>query len=142
MTEAQSSFPRRDDDGRILAVTDLLGLVLAGLVIGVLAMLILDGGFSLLGLGDFGGVSGWLAVILPAWAFVEEFRAWPSGAARVVAALVGAAVSLAFGLLVAGLLNEAGPLWSGAFAAAAFALAYSLIWFYGIRWLAHRTGKG
>jgi hypothetical protein len=140
MTEAQSGFPRRDAEGRILAVTDLLGLVLAGLVIGVLALIVFDGGFSLLGFGDFGRASGWLAVILPAWAFVEEFRAWSFGAARVVAALVGVAVSIAFGLLVAGLLNEAGPLWSGAAAAAAFALAYSLIWFYGVRWLAHRTG--
>jgi hypothetical protein len=140
MTEAQSGFPRRDADGRILAVTDLLGLVLAGLVIGLLALLVFDGGFSLLGFGDFGGASGWLAVILPAWAFVEEVRAWSFGAARVVVALVGAAVSITFGLLVAGLLNEAGSLWSGAAAATAFALAYSLIWFYGIRWLAHRTG--
>ncbi|MDQ7908456.1 hypothetical protein RB614_28400 [Phytohabitans sp. ZYX-F-186] len=140
MTEAESGFPRRDADGRILAVTDLLGLVLAGLVIGLLALLVFDGGFSLLGFGDFGGASGWLAVILPAWAFVEEFRAWSFGAARVVVALVGVAVSVTFGLLVAGLLNEAGALWSGVAAAAAFALAYSLIWFYGIRWLAHRTG--
>jgi hypothetical protein len=140
MTEAQSGFPRRDADGRILAVTDLLGLVLAGLVIGLLALLIFDGGFSLLGFGEFGGASGWLAVILPAWAFVEEFRAWSFGAARVVVALVGVVVSITFGLLVAGLLNEAGPLWSGVAAAAAFALAYALIWFYGIRWLAHRPG--
>jgi hypothetical protein len=50
------------------------------------------------------------------------------------------AVSLTLGLLVAGLLNEASPLLSGAAAATAFALAYSLIWFYGIRWLTHRTG--
>jgi hypothetical protein len=140
MTEAQSGFPRRDADGRILAVTDLLGLALAGLVIGVLALVVFDGVFSLLGMGDFGRANGWLAVILPAWAFVEEFRAWSIGPARIAAALVGTAVSITFGLLVAGVANGLAPLLSGAAAAAAFALAYALVWFYGIRWLAHRTG--
>jgi hypothetical protein len=140
MTEAQSGFPRRDAEGRILAVTDLLGLALAGLVIGVIALVLFDGVFSMLGLGDFGRASGWLAVILPVWVFVEEFRAWGFGPGRIAAALVGAAVSVTLGLLVAGVLNGLGPLWSGAAAATAFALAYALIWFYGIRWLAHRTG--
>jgi hypothetical protein len=140
MTEAQSGFPRRDADGRILAVTDLLGLALAGLVIGILALVLFDGGFALLGAGDFGRASGWLAVILPAWAFVEEFRAWDIGPSRIAAALVGAAVSITLGLLVAGLISGLGPLWSGAAAATAFALAYALVWFYGIRWLAHRSG--
>ncbi|GAA4692482.1 hypothetical protein [Phytohabitans rumicis] len=140
MTEAQSGFPRRDAEGRILTVTDLLGLTLAGLVIGVLALVVFDGGFSLLGLGDFGRATGWLAVILPAWIFVEEFRAWGTGPARIVVALVGVAVSGTLGLLIAGILNGLGPLWSGAAAATAFALAYALVWFYGIRWLAQRTG--
>jgi hypothetical protein len=140
MTQAQGGFPRRDADGRILAVTDLLGLALAGLVIGILALVLFDGGFALLGAGDFGRASGWLAVILPAWAFVEEFRAWDIGPSRIAAALVGAAVSITLGLLVAGLISGLGPLWSGAAAATAFALAYALVWFYGIRWLAHRSG--
>jgi hypothetical protein len=140
MTEAQSGFPRRDADGRILAVTDLLGLALAGLVIGILALVIFDGGFALLGAGEFGRASGWLAVILPAWAFVEEFRAWDIGPARIAAALVGGAVSITLGLLVAGIISGLDPLWSGAAAATAFALAYALVWFYGIRWLAHRGG--
>lgn len=140
MTEAQSSFPRRDADGRIVAITDLLGLALAGLVIGVLALVVFDGVFSLLDLGDFGEASGWLAIILPVWIFVEEFRAWAGGPARIAAALVGAAVGVTLGLLVAGVASGAGPLWSGIAAAAAFALVYALIWFYGIRWLTHRTG--
>lgn len=140
MTEAQSGFPRRDADGRILAVTDLLGLALAGLVIGVLALIVFDGAFALLDMGDFGRASGWLAMILPAWTFVEEFRAWPGGPARVAAALVGAAIAVTLGLLVAGLISESGPLWSGAAAATAFTLSYALIWFYGVRWLAHRVG--
>ncbi|WP_281891637.1 hypothetical protein [Phytohabitans aurantiacus] len=140
MTEAQSSFPRRDADGRIIAITDLLGLALAGLVIGVLALVVFDGVFSLLDLGDFGEASGWLAMILPVWIFVEEFRAWAGGPARIAAALVGAAIGVTLGLLAAGLISGAGPLWSGVAAAAVFALAYALIWFYGIRWLVHRTG--
>lgn len=140
MTEAQTGFPRRDADGRIIAITDLLGLALAGLVIGALALLVFDGVFSLLGFGDFGEASGWLAVILPVWVFVEEFRAWAGGPARIAAALVGAALGVTLGLLIAGVVSDAGPLWSGVAAAAAFTLAYALVWFYGIRWLAHRAG--
>ncbi|MEJ3748388.1 hypothetical protein WEI85_34525 [Actinomycetes bacterium KLBMP 9797] len=140
MTEAQTGFPRRDADGRLIAITDLLGLALAGLVIGVLAVVLFDGVFALIGLGEFGRASGWLAVILPVWIFVEEFRAWAGGPARIAAALVGAALGLTLGLLVAGVISAAGPLWSGAGAAAAFTFGYALVWFYGVRWLAHRTG--
>jgi|HigsolmetaAR206D_1030411.scaffolds.fasta_scaffold03985_4 hypothetical protein len=138
--EPNRSFPRRDEEGRIAVLADLLGIALAGVAVGIVALLVLDWGFALLGLGEAGRASGWLAVILPAWVFVEEFRAWRFGAARVAAALVAAAVGITAGLLAAGLAAGAPPLVSGGVAAAVFAMAYGMIWFVGVRWLAGRTG--
>lgn len=141
MSEQQrSGFPRRDDDGRIMALTDLIGMVLAGLVIGVLTLVVFDWAVALLGLDSFGRANGWLAVILPAWLFVEEFRAWGPGPARIAAAFVAAAVGITSGLLVAGAAATLPPMASGALAAAVFALAYALIWFLGVRWLTRRIG--
>lgn len=138
-------FPRRDEDGRIIRLPDLLGTTLAGLVVGLLALVLLDGAFALLGMGQFGRTSGWLVVILPVWLFVEEFRAWGgqprSGPARFAAAPVAAAVGIAAGLLAAGATPTAvPPLWMGALAGTVAVLAYALIWFLGVRWLDHRMG--
>ncbi|MFI7660328.1 hypothetical protein ACIBTW_15725 [Micromonospora parva] len=138
--EQQSGFPRRDDQGRIRTLGDLLGVCLAGLVIGVLALVLFEWGFASLGSGEFGHTNGWLAVILPAWLFWDDFRAWEFGAARVAAAVVAAAVGVFAGLLVAGLGSGLPPLLSGALGAAAFTVAYAVVWFPGVRWLARRTG--
>ncbi|MBQ1037062.1 hypothetical protein [Micromonospora sp. C81] len=138
--EQQSGFPRRDAEGRIRTLGDLLGVCLAGLVIGVLALVLFDWAFASIGAGDFGHTNGWLAVILPAWLFWDDFRAWEFGAARVVAALVAAAAGVFVGLLIAGLGSGLPPLLSGALAAAAFTVAYAALWFPGVRWLARRTG--
>ncbi|MFG3703292.1 hypothetical protein ACGF7U_00935 [Micromonospora sp. NPDC047670] len=140
MTEQRSGFPRRDAEGRILTLGDLLGVSLAGLVIGVLAVLLFDWAFALVGSGDFGRANGWLAVILPAWLFWDDFRAWEFGAARVVAALAAVAVGLVAGLAVAGLAAGLPPLVSGGLGAAALTLAYAVVWFHGVHWLARRTG--
>ncbi|MEU4642737.1 hypothetical protein [Micromonospora sp. NPDC023814] len=140
MTEQRSGFPRRDAEGRILTLGDLLGVSLAGLVIGVLAVVLFDWAFTLIGSGDFGRANGWLAIILPAWLFWDDFRAWEFGAARVVAALVAGAVGLVAGLVVAGLAAGLAPLVSGGLGAAAFTLGYAVVWFHGVHWLARRTG--
>ncbi|WP_444949587.1 hypothetical protein [Micromonospora ureilytica] len=138
--EQQGGFPRRDADGRIRTLGDLLGVCLAGLVIGVLALVLFDWAFASIGAGDFGHTNGWLAVILPAWLFWDDFRAWEFGAARVLAAVVAAAVGVFVGLLVAGLGAGLPPLLSGALAAGSFTVAYAALWFPGVRWLARRTG--
>ncbi|MGC4756910.1 hypothetical protein [Micromonospora trifolii] len=138
--EQQSGFPRRDAEGRIRTLGDLLGVCLAGLVIGVLALVLFDWAFASIGAGDFGHTNGWLAVILPAWLFWDDFRAWEFGAARVVAAVVAAAVGVFAGLLIAGLAAGLPPLLSGALAAGVFTVAYAALWFPGVRWLARRTG--
>ncbi|MET7804262.1 hypothetical protein ACIBBG_25235 [Micromonospora chersina] len=138
--EQPRSFPRRDAEGRILTLGDLLGVSLAGLVIGVLALVLFEWAFATMGAGDFGRTNGWLAVILPLWLFWDDFRAWEFGAARVLAALAGIAVGVLAGLLAAGLAAGLPPLVSGALAAAVFTVVYAVIWFHGVHWLARRTG--
>lgn len=135
-----ASFPRRDADGRLATVGDLLGLALAGLVVGLLAVLVFDVGFALLGMGEFGRASGWLAAVVPAWLYIEDFRASRYGPVRIVVALVAVAVAVALGLLVAGLAVELPALVGTACGAAVFTVAYALIWFYGTRWLDRRAG--
>lgn len=140
MSEARGGgHPRRDARGRIEVLPDLLGLVFAGLVIGVLAVVLLDWAFTLVGAGDFGRANGWLALILPAWLFVEEFRAWGPGPARVLAAAGCAALAIALGLIVSGLAAGLPPLASGGLGAAVAALTYAVAWFTAVRWLARRT---
>ncbi|MFU8851751.1 hypothetical protein ACNAW0_12325 [Micromonospora sp. SL1-18] len=137
--EQQRTFPRRDAEGRILTLGDLLGVSLAGLVIGLLALVLFEWAFATMGGGGFGRTNGWLTVILPVWLFWDDFRAWEFGAARVVAALAGVAVGVVAGLLAAGLAAGLPPLLSGALAAAVFTVVYAVIWFPGVHWLARRT---
>ncbi|MEV1288254.1 hypothetical protein [Micromonospora sp. NPDC049679] len=140
MSEAKSDgFPRRDADGRIIALPDLVGVTLAGLVVGVVVLALFDAMLMVIGAGEFGSANGWLAAILPVWLFVDEFRAWRIGAGRIAVALVAAAVAIAAGLLAAGLARDLPPLGGGAIAAAVFSLVYVLIWFHGIRLLARRS---
>jgi hypothetical protein len=132
--------PRRDADGRLATAGDLLGMTAAGLVVGLGVLLAFETIAALLELAQFGDASGWLVVVLPAWLFVEEFRAAPFGAARIVAALAATGVGLAAGLTAAGLVAAFPPLVSGAVGAATLSVCYAVTWFYGLRWLIHRMG--
>ncbi|MBD0293429.1 MAG: hypothetical protein ICV70_07645 [Jiangellaceae bacterium] len=142
MTETRSERrPRRDADGRLVTIGDLLGVALAGLVCGVVVLLLFEGVLSLFRMSEFGDTSGWLALILPVWLFTEEFRAATYGPYRVVVALLGAGFGVAVGMTLAGLAAPAfPPLVSGAVGAVGLTVVYCLVWFYGLRWLSHRAG--
>jgi hypothetical protein len=142
MTDTKSARrPRRDPNGRLATIGDLLGAALAGLVIGVVLLLIFEAVLSLTRVSEFGGTSGWLAIILPVWLFVEEFRAEAYGASRVVVALLAAGFGVAGGMTVAGFAAAEFPgLVSGLAGAAACTVVYCVVWFYGLRWLSHRAG--
>jgi len=142
MTETKSERrPRRDADGRLVTVGDLLGVALAGLVAGIVVLLVFEGIMSLARAFDFGASSGWLAVILPVWLFTEEFRAAGYGAYRIVVAALAAGFGIAVGMTLAGLAAAAfPPLVSGAVGALGLTVVYCLVWFYGLRWLSHRAG--
>lgn len=136
------SFPRRDDDGRVVGLPDLLGLTLGALVLTAAALLVIDGISVLLGWSRFGSSSGWFLLILPAWLFIlEEFRAWRGVRGRVVVAVSGALVALALGLLAAGAVAGLPALISGGVGAVVASFAYAIYWFHGVRWLARREGS-
>lgn len=142
MTDAKSERrPRRDPNGRLATIGDLLGAALAGLVIDVVLLLIFESVIALTRLSEFGHTSGWLALILPLWLFTEEFRAASYGAHRVVVAILAGGFGVVAGMTVAGLAAVDFPaLVSGFAGAAAGTVAYCLVWFYGLRWLNHRAG--
>ena len=138
---ASARRPRRDADGRLATFGDLVGVALAGLVSGVVVLLVFEAVMSLVRLSEFGDASGWIALVLPVWLFTEEFRAAGWGAYRIVVALLGIGFGVAVGMTLAGLV--AGifpPLVSGAVGALGLTVVYCAIWFYGLRWLSHRAG--
>jgi hypothetical protein len=140
-TTRSARRPRRDADGRLATFPDLVGTALAGLVSGLVVLLIFEGVMSLVRLSEFGNASGWITLILPIWLFTEEFRAAGWGAYRIVVALLGIGFGLAVGMTLAGL--AAGPfppLVSGTIGAAGLTVVYCAVWFYGLRWLSHRAG--
>jgi hypothetical protein len=133
--------PRRDADGRLATVGDLVGVALAGLVCGIVVLLVFEAIMSLTRFSEFGSTSGWLAIILPVWLFTEEFRVAGHGAYRIVVAALGAGFGAAVGMTLAGLVApEFATLVSGAVGAAGLTVVYCVVWFYGLRWLSHRAG--
>jgi hypothetical protein len=133
--------PRRDADGRLATYGDLVGTALAGLVAGAVVLLIFEGVMSLTRMSEFGSASGWIALVLPVWLFTEEFRAAGYGAYRIVVAVLGAGFGVAAGMTLAGLAAGSFPaLVTGVIGAVALTVVYCAVWFYGLRWLSHRTG--
>jgi hypothetical protein len=132
---------RRDADGRLATIGDLLGAAFAGLVAGLAVLLIFEAVMSLTGVSAFGDTNGWLAVILPVWLFTEEFRAEGFGAHRLIVGGLGGGFGVAFGMTAAGgLAGFVPPLVSGGAGAVTGTVVYCLVWFYGLRWLSHRSG--
>lgn len=141
MSKTSERFPRRDEDGRVVGLADLLALTAAGLITCFVVVLLVDATGAAVGWGEFGQASGWLALILPAWLFIiEELRAWRAVRARLLVVVSGGLVAMAVGMLLAGV-APGPPLISSGVGAAAAALAYAVYWFYGIRWLARREGS-
>lgn len=128
----------RDEHGRLVGLGHLLGFALAGFVLGLAALLLVDAVLAATDVSRFGRANGWLAVILPIWLLVDEFRAWRGQPGRVPVAVVGVALGLALGTLATGAAADLPPLASGAVGAAVAILAYSLVWYYGIRWFARQ----
>lgn len=138
---AVRDFPRRDEDGRVVGLLDLLALTVAGLLTAGAVLVLFDASGSVLGWGTFGQASGWLVLVLPAWLFlIEELRAWRGVSGRLPAAAAGGLVAVALGLLAAGVVPGP-PLVTGAAGATVAALAYAVWWFHSIRWLARREGS-
>jgi hypothetical protein len=138
-TATRSTLPHRDEDGRIISLPELLAAAAGFTVVNAVGLVLIDAVLALLGLSTFGRSSGWLALILPAFLYFDDFRAWKAARLRWLAAPVAALVGIALGLLAAGLIEDA-PLLSGAIGALVAALAFAPVWWVGIRLLtADRT---
>ena len=133
---SETAFPRRDDRGRIAGISDLLAMTMAGVVAGAVVLLLFDAVFAMLGLGKFGAINGWLAVVLPAMVLVEDFRAWRGERARIPVALLGGALGIAAGLIASGLAADLPGVASGAIGVAVFTVVYTVMWYHGMRTLA------
>src|SRR5215468_794929 len=87
-----AQFPRRNALGRVDSAAELMGAVVLFVALGTILVAAVDGIATLAGRGSFGRVPGWPAAILAVWMFIEEFRAWRIGPARIGIALVSAAL--------------------------------------------------
>jgi hypothetical protein len=136
------SFPPRDADGRIATVSEMLAGVAFTMIVGVILVVVIDGIITLLGAGSFGSFSGWIAGVLAVWMFVEDFRAWRAVAARTLVALFGIVLSIALGIALNVVVGALPRVFSGAISVTVAAVAYAVIWFFGIRFFADRnTGR-
>ena len=132
---------KKDATGRLATIGDLLGSAFAGLAVGAAVLLVFEAVMALTGLAEFGESNGWLVLILPVWLFVEEFRAEGFGAHRIMVGALAAGFGVAVGMTVAGLVARVAPaLVSGGSGALTGTVVYCLVWFYGLRWLSHRSG--
>lgn len=117
---------------RLTRLTDLIGQCLAGLVISLAGILVIDGLYALLGFGRFGEISGWLAMIFPILVFAQQFSAAKGERGRVPVAIIGVLAGAALGLSAAGLSEGLPPIASGAIGALVATLAYAAIWHVGL----------
>jgi hypothetical protein len=140
-TNRIASYPPRDGNGRIATLTNMLGGVIFGIVICVIVLFVIDGLFTLMGVGRFGTISGWLAGILPVWMFIEDFRAWKGVPARIGVALVAGALALVAGVALSSRLESLRPAFNGSISVLLTCLIYAVLWFFGIRYLASRLGE-
>jgi hypothetical protein len=126
-------FPQRDEDGRVVRLVDLLAVLLAGIFVGLIAVVLIDWTFSAFGSGQFGRSSGWLAAVLPFLVLLDEFRAWRPVRGRVVLAVGAAVVAFFLGSLAAAVAGYLPPTLSGAVGATIAVFVYGVLWFYGVR---------
>jgi hypothetical protein len=138
-TSSGQKYPHRDADGRVVNATEMVISVITSVAIVTVLLIVVDGLASVAGRGSFGRISGWPAAILAVWLFIEDFRAWKIGPARVGVALVAAALGALAGGLLASVLSALPPLFAGALGALLACLIYAMIWFFGVRLVAGRT---
>jgi hypothetical protein len=138
-TSRGQKYPHRDADGRVVNATEMVISVITSVAIVTVLLIVVDGLASVAGRGSFGRISGWPAAILAVWLFIEDFRAWKIGPARVGVALVAAALGALAGGLLASVLGALPPLFAGALGALLACLIYAMIWFFGVRLVAGRT---
>lgn len=127
---------------RINRLTDLLAQVLAGFLLTMAGVLLMDGLFALVGLGSFGDLNGWLALIFPIIIFAGQFSAFKGERGRLLVTVIGAAIALAVGSIGAGLASALPPIGSGAVGALVATVVYATIWHVGLAMAARSAAAG
>lgn len=138
-TSSGQKYPHRDADGRIVSASEMVISVITSVAIVTVLLIAVDGFASVAGRGSFGRIAGWPAAILAVWTFIEDFRAWKIGPARVGVALFAAALAALAGGLLASVLGALPTLFAGVLGALLACLIYAMIWFFGVRLVAGRT---
>lgn len=131
----QPSFPQRDENGRIVWLTQLLAFTVMSVAVGVVLLAAIDGVLALLGFTEFGrDISGWICGVLAVFVFVDEFRAYKGHSVRYWLAPLAGLLGLGVGILATAVLpSDWLPLFTGAIGVAAAMICYALGWFVGTR---------
>ena len=91
--------------------------------------------------GEAEAVSAAADAVAQLHAAIEGVIKGKSEAVRLaLVALLAGGFGVAAGMTAAGLASVFPPLVSGAVGATVLTVVYALVWFYGLRWLRHRTG--
>lgn len=132
-TADKESFPPRDEHGRVADLGQWLGFVAAAVVIGFGLLLALDVIVSLFDWGTFGNTNGWVAAILAAFLFTDDFKNNKFRTARWQAMALALVLGIMVTLAVSLFLPPWPVLFSGGVAALFGALVYAWVWFAGVR---------
>lgn len=122
-----------EDKPRIETLGQLVGTVLAYLVMGAVALAVVDLLFVTAAGGDFGRIPGWMAALPTVFVFTDQFRRY-TGASRWAITAVGAVLALGAGIAVTLLLPPTWlPLVTGGIGGLAAAVAFAVLWYAGIQ---------
>lgn len=122
-----------EDEPRIETLGQLVGTVLAYLVMGAIALAVVDLLFVTFSGGDFGRIPGWMAAVPTVFVFTDQFRRC-TGASRWAITVVGAILALGAGIAVTLLLPPTWlPLVTGGIGGLTAAVAFAVLWYAGIQ---------
>lgn len=120
------------DRPRTETLGQLIGTVLAYVVMGAIALAVVDLLFVTAAGGDFGGVSGWVAAVPSVFVFTDQFRRYEGGS-RWAVAIACVVLALGAGIAATVLLPPTWPsLATGGIGGLVAALAYAALWYSGI----------
>ncbi|WP_020522445.1 hypothetical protein [Catelliglobosispora koreensis] len=117
---------------RASRLADLLAQSFAAFLISIAGVLIIDGLFALLGLGKFGDMNGFLALVFPIIFFAGQYSAAKGERGRPLVAAIGAFFGLGVGSISAGMFPDMSPIGTGALGAFVATIIYATIWHVGL----------
>lgn len=118
---------------RVETLGQLVGTVLAYVVMGAIILVVVDLLFSAVVGDDFGRIPGWMAAVPSVFVFTDQFRRH-EGASRWAVAVLGAVLGIGVGVAASVLLPQTWPpLAVGGIGGLVAALVYAALWYAGIK---------